>query len=234
MQNVGRNNSPSPGGMGLGEGGVGRRLWPLSLAGTEAPPPENVHPTPALPHQGGGKYKVLLLSDVSAYLGFLGGAGASTLHMVPDSLQAGHFLGLQRVSTLLPHFSHVKTAMAYLLISMNHPLSPHPGRMGLGTLPGQCELGGHIIMNNTRFRQEMFKGTAGRALRFKISEFREGLGFTSSRGIRPGRLTRRKRKSPLAPALPANSPAPSFIPGCAQRSKNSSLSLGEHPRVGST
>jgi hypothetical protein len=25
--------------------------------------------------------------------------------MVPDSLQAGHFLGLQRVSTFSPHFS---------------------------------------------------------------------------------------------------------------------------------
>jgi hypothetical protein len=50
-------------------------------------------------------------------LGFLGDAGASTLHMVPDSLQAGHFLGLQRVSTLLPHFSQVKTAMGYLQLN---------------------------------------------------------------------------------------------------------------------
>jgi hypothetical protein len=32
--------------------------------------------------------------------------------MVPDSPQAVHFLGLQRVSTLLPHFSQVKTAIA--------------------------------------------------------------------------------------------------------------------------
>jgi hypothetical protein len=41
-------------------------------------------------------------------------AGASTLDMVPVSLQAGHFLGLHRVSTLLPHFSQVKTAMGCL------------------------------------------------------------------------------------------------------------------------
>jgi hypothetical protein len=31
--------------------------------------------------------------------------------MAPVSPQAGHFLGLQRVSTGLPHFSQVKTAM---------------------------------------------------------------------------------------------------------------------------
>jgi hypothetical protein len=31
--------------------------------------------------------------------------------MVPDALQAGHFFGLQRVSTFSPHFSQVKTAM---------------------------------------------------------------------------------------------------------------------------
>jgi hypothetical protein len=42
---------------------------------------------------------------------FLGGAAASTLHMAPVSPQELHFLGLQRVSTLLPHFSQVKTAM---------------------------------------------------------------------------------------------------------------------------
>jgi hypothetical protein len=41
----------------------------------------------------------------------LGGAAASGLHMVPDSPQAVHFLGLQRVSNLLPHFSQVKTAI---------------------------------------------------------------------------------------------------------------------------
>jgi hypothetical protein len=40
--------------------------------------------------------------------------------MVPDSLQAGHFLGLQRVSTLLPHFSQVKTAMGFLQMKLNH------------------------------------------------------------------------------------------------------------------
>jgi hypothetical protein len=31
--------------------------------------------------------------------------------MVLASPQTGHFLGLQRVSTLLPHFSQVKTAI---------------------------------------------------------------------------------------------------------------------------
>jgi hypothetical protein len=60
---------------------------------------------------GRGKYEVLPLNNVTVYFGFLGGAEASTLHMTPDSLQAGHFFGLQRVSTLLPHFSQVKTAM---------------------------------------------------------------------------------------------------------------------------
>jgi hypothetical protein len=38
--------------------------------------------------------------------------------MLPDSLQAGHFLGLQRVSTFSPHFSQVKTAMGYLQIRL--------------------------------------------------------------------------------------------------------------------
>jgi hypothetical protein len=40
-------------------------------------------------------------------------AGDSSLHMQPDSLHAGHFLGLQRVSTFSPHFSQVKTAICY-------------------------------------------------------------------------------------------------------------------------
>jgi hypothetical protein len=43
---------------------------------------------------------------------FWGGGAASALHMAPVSPQALHFLGLQRVSTLLPHFSQVKTAMS--------------------------------------------------------------------------------------------------------------------------
>ena len=47
----------------------------------------------------------------SYFFPFLGGLPASSLHMVPDSPQAAHFLGLQRVSTLLPHFSQVKTAI---------------------------------------------------------------------------------------------------------------------------
>jgi hypothetical protein len=69
-------------------------------------------PTLTLSPQGGGKDKAYrLLSLPAAYFFFLGGAGSAALHMVPASLQAGHFLGLQRVSTLLPHFSQVKTAM---------------------------------------------------------------------------------------------------------------------------
>jgi hypothetical protein len=48
--------------------------------------------------------------------------------MVPDSLQAGHFLGLQRVSTLLPHFSQVKTPMITPPNQLNHHscLGPTP------------------------------------------------------------------------------------------------------------
>jgi hypothetical protein len=60
--------------------------------------------------------------------------------MVPVSLQAGHFLGLQRVSTLLPHFSQVKTPMGYLQIRLNHQATPRRGRWGLGALPGKAAL----------------------------------------------------------------------------------------------
>ena len=81
---------------------------------------------------------MLPLSEFSAHLFFLGGAGASTLHMVPDSLQDGHFLGLQRVSTLLPHFSQVKTAMGYLQIRLSHRVTRRRGRRGLVTPPGQA------------------------------------------------------------------------------------------------
>jgi hypothetical protein len=62
--------------------------------------------------------------SAAAYFFFLGDAGASTLHMLPDSLQAGHFFGLQRVSTFSPHFSQVKTAMGHLQISLNHQATP--------------------------------------------------------------------------------------------------------------
>jgi hypothetical protein len=48
---------------------------------------------------------------ITYFFPFLGGAAVPSLHMVPDSPQALHFLGLQRVSTLLPHFSQVKTAI---------------------------------------------------------------------------------------------------------------------------
>ena len=57
------------------------------------------------------------------------------MHMVPVSLQAGHFLGLQRVSTLLPHFSQVKTAMGNLQIRVSHRVTP---RRGLVDLPGKA------------------------------------------------------------------------------------------------
>jgi hypothetical protein len=71
----------------------------------------------------------------------LGGvAGASFLHMVPVSLQAGHFLGLQRVSTLLPHFSQVKTAMGYLQIRLSHRVTLRRGRGGLRALSGKAAI----------------------------------------------------------------------------------------------
>jgi hypothetical protein len=47
------------------------------------------------------------------FLAFLA-AGFSALHMTPVSPQWGHFLGLQRVSTGLPHFSQVKMAIIFL------------------------------------------------------------------------------------------------------------------------
>jgi hypothetical protein len=47
------------------------------------------------------------------FFSFLGGAAVTSLHMVPDSPQEVHFLGLQRVSMLLPHFSQVKVAMGF-------------------------------------------------------------------------------------------------------------------------
>jgi hypothetical protein len=61
--------------------------------------------------------------------------------MVPVSLQAGHFLGLQRVSTLLPHFSQVKTAMGCLQISLNHHLRRSlSGWGGLTALHGKAAI----------------------------------------------------------------------------------------------
>jgi hypothetical protein len=60
--------------------------------------------------------------------------------MLPVSLQAGHFLGLQRVSTLLPHFSQVKTAMGYLQIRLSHRATPRRGRGGLRVLSGKAAM----------------------------------------------------------------------------------------------
>jgi len=64
--------------------------------------------------------------------------------MLPVSLRAGQFLGLQRVSTLLPHFSQVKTAMGCLQISLNHHLRRFLSGWGsLAILPGKAA----ILMN---------------------------------------------------------------------------------------
>jgi len=45
------------------------------------------------------------------FLPFLGAAGFSSLHMQAVSPQMWHFLGLQRVSMVAPHFSHLNTAI---------------------------------------------------------------------------------------------------------------------------
>jgi hypothetical protein len=55
--------------------------------------------------------------------------------MLPDSLQDGHFLGLQRVSTFSPHFSQVKTAMSYLPIGLGHPLPEQRRRLEAAPSP---------------------------------------------------------------------------------------------------
>jgi hypothetical protein len=51
------------------------------------------------------------LSAASYFFPFLGAVAFSSLHMQPCSPQATHFLGLQRVSTVAPHFSQVNTAI---------------------------------------------------------------------------------------------------------------------------
>jgi hypothetical protein len=60
--------------------------------------------------------------------------------MVPVSLQAGHFLGLQRVSTWLPHFSQVKTAIGKPPGQIKPPgmAASKPG--GLSPLPGKAAI----------------------------------------------------------------------------------------------
>jgi hypothetical protein len=98
--------------------------------------------------------------------------------MLPVSLQAGHFLGLQRVSTLLPHFSQVKTAMIIPPHQIKPPLLAAGATTGAPASRSSLDLGGPIIMNNTRFRQEMFKSTASRALRVNYSRFKEDRGST--------------------------------------------------------
>ena len=40
---------------------------------------------------------------------------SSCFCMVPDSAQAGHFWGLHLPSFVAPHFSHLKTAITFLL-----------------------------------------------------------------------------------------------------------------------
>ena len=90
--------------------------------------------------QGRRKQGILArrLPSTGLLLALLGRRRRFLLHMVPESLQAGHFLGLQRVSTLLPHFSQVKTAMGYLQIRLSHRLTPRRGRRRLGLLPGKA------------------------------------------------------------------------------------------------
>ena len=169
---------------------------------------QKFHPTLTLPHQGEGNKEssaAIILSG-GYFLSCLGAGAASCLHMVPVSLQAGHFLGLQRVSTLLPHFSQVKTAMITPPNQIKPPLLATAGQQETPRLSRSShDLGGHIIMNNTWFRQDMFKGTAGRALRLKNPGFREGQAPT---GWKPVPLT----KNPWPPTLHANSPAPPLIP----------------------
>jgi hypothetical protein len=63
------------------------------------------------------------------------GAGASALHMVPDSLQDGHFFGLQRVSTFSPHFSQVKTPMNTPPVRISHRLPRQSGKMANASPP---------------------------------------------------------------------------------------------------
>jgi hypothetical protein len=83
--------------------------------------------------------------------------------MVPVSLQAGHFLGLQRVSTLLPHFSQVKTAMITPPNQIKPSFLATAAKRDAAARRPSHDLGCPIIMINTSFRQDMFKGTARRA-----------------------------------------------------------------------
>jgi hypothetical protein len=46
-------------------------------------------------------------------------AGGEVLTRVPDSPQFWHFFGLQRQSTVAPHFSHVKTAIGKSPLFLN-------------------------------------------------------------------------------------------------------------------
>jgi hypothetical protein len=94
--------------------------------------------------------------------------------MLPVSLQAGHFLGLQRVSTLLPHFSQVKTAMITPPNQIKPPFLATKAKRDTAARRASHDLGGPIIMNNTSFRQDMFEDTARRAPTLKNSGFREG------------------------------------------------------------
>jgi hypothetical protein len=69
--------------------------------------------------KGGFPFSVFRFPFVANYFfPFLGGAAVSVLHMVPFSPQAAHFLGLQRVSMVAPHFSQVNTAM-FVCLQLN-------------------------------------------------------------------------------------------------------------------
>jgi hypothetical protein len=120
--------------------------------------------TLSLKGEGNKESFVPIILSGGYFLSFLGAGTASGLHMVPVSLQDGHFLGLQRVSTLLPHFPQVKTAM----IAPPNQIKPLGNAASRPERPRRSprqsrDLGGHIIMNNTWFRQDMFKGTVRRA-----------------------------------------------------------------------
>jgi hypothetical protein len=96
--------------------------------------------TRSLKGEGNKESSAAIILSGGYFLSFLGAGAASCLHMVPVSLQAGHFLGLQRVSTLLPHFSQVKTAIDKPPGQIKPPGSAAPMPGGLSALPGKAAI----------------------------------------------------------------------------------------------
>jgi hypothetical protein len=130
-------------------------------------------------------------------------------------LRLAHGAGLAAGGAFLGFTARVHLIAAFFAGKDAHGIPPDqsksPGNAAVS--PGrprrpsrQSGPGGHIIMNNTRFRQEMFEGTASRALRLNYTGFREGWAPT---GWKPVPLA--KSHWPPSP-LPANSPAPPLIP----------------------